>query len=180
MKKIILLGLAAALFWGCPVEPEFNNAIVDVGEVEGMKPVYSTVSDWQEILVKDPVVMNKFGKIYYKDGLLFVNELYKGVHIFDNTDPENPTKIKFIQIPANKDIAIKGDRLYADNYTDLVTLDISDLDNITVVSRVKDIYPKASQVYPEAFQGYFECVDQTMGIVVGWEEAVLTNPDCRR
>lgn len=178
MKKIILLVFVAISFLACPLESPFDNQIFDVGEVEGMKPIYASLSDWQEILVTDPVVMEKFGKIYYKGGLLFVNERYKGVHIFDNTDPSDPVKLKFIQIPANKDIAIKGNRLYADNYTDLVTLDISDLENISVVSRVKDIYPKAAQAYPEAYEGYFECVDETMGIVVGWEEATLNNPDC--
>jgi hypothetical protein len=178
MKKIILLAFASMILFACPVEPFFDNQLGDVGEVEGMRPIYSTVSDWQEILVKEPVIMEKLGKIYYKDGLIYVNELYKGIHIFDNSDPSNPEKIKFIQIPANKDIAIKGDRLYADNYTDLVTLNISDFENIMVVSRVKNIFPKASQEHPEAYQGYFECVDESMGIVVGWEEATLNNPDC--
>ncbi len=178
MKKIFLLVLTSTILLACPLEPEFGNQIADVGEVEGMRPIYSSVSDWQEILVKEPVVMEKLGKIYYKDGLLYVNELYKGIHIIDNADPANPNKIKFIQIPANKDIAIKGNRLYADNYTDLVTLDITDLENISVVSRVKDIFPKASQAHPEAYQGYFECVEEGLGIVVGWEEATLNNPDC--
>lgn len=178
MKHLFLLTVISLVFLGCPIEPVFDNQIVDVGEVEGMKPIYSAVADWQEIVVKEPVIMEKLGKIYYKDGLLYVNEKFKGIHVIDNTDPSNPVKLKFIQIPANKDIAIKGNRLYADNYTDLVTLDITDLENIIVLSRVKDIYPKATQAYPEAYQGYFECVDESMGIVVGWEEATLNNPDC--
>ncbi|MCB0652593.1 MAG: hypothetical protein KDC85_15050 [Saprospiraceae bacterium] len=178
MKKIFYLLLGSMIFWACPGDPEFNNQIVDVGEVNGMKPIYSSSSDWQLITAKEPVPMVKPGKIYYKNGLLFVNEKFKGVHIIDNSDPTHPEKIKFIEIVGNKDISIKGDRLYADNYTDLVTLDISDLNNITVLSRLKDIYPKAAQAYPEAYEGYFECVNNSLGIVVGWEEAVLMNPEC--
>ena len=49
----------------------------------------------------------------------------KGIHILDNTTPANPKNVAFIDIPGNMDLAVKGDILYADLYTDLVTLDIS-------------------------------------------------------
>src|SRR5690349_11420624 len=55
------------------------------------------------------------GKIYYKDGYIFVNEKYKGVHIINNQNPENPQNIKFIQIPGCIDMAMKDNMLYVDN-----------------------------------------------------------------
>lgn len=179
MKKLLLLFFGSMLFWGCPIN-DFNPQIEDVGMVDGMKPVYASVADWQDIKLTDPIPITKLGKIYYKDGFMFVSEKYKGVHIINNTDPENPVKIKFLQIVGNKDIAIKGNRLYADNYTDLVTLDISSLESISVVNRLKDVYPAAKQAYPASYEGYFECVDNSNGIVIDWEEAVLENPDCWR
>ena len=30
------------------------------------------------------------GKIYIKDNYLFVNEKYKGIHVFDNSNPASP------------------------------------------------------------------------------------------
>ena len=179
MQKVFIIVLSCLLFLGCPLERDvFDNQIDDVGFVDGMKPVYASLTDWQNVTVSGPIPIEKLGKIYYKSGFIFVNEKYKGIHVINNTDPSNPEKIKFIEIVGNKDIAIKGNRLYADNYTDLITLDISDLDNVAVLSRVKNIYPAALQNYPPSFDGYFECVDNTVGIVIGWEEVRLENPDC--
>jgi len=47
----------------------------------------------------------------------------------------------FIQIPGNKDVVIKGNLMYADNYTDLLTIDISDMDNVKEINRVEGVYP---------------------------------------
>ena len=65
----------------------------------------------------------------------------KGVHIIDNTSPSHPVNLGFIEIPGNADIAIKNNILYADSYVDLVALDISDVNDIREVDRVKDIFP---------------------------------------
>ena len=93
---------------------------------------------------------------------------------------ENPQNVKFIAIPGVLDIAIKNNILYADNFTDLVALNIADLENIEVVNRVENLYPEHQNYYPANFEGYFECVDPEKGVVIGWEEVELRNPQCRR
>ena len=65
------------------------------------------------------------GKIYTLGKYIFLNEIDKGIHVIDNTNPSQPRNIAFIAIPGNMDIAIKGNTLYADLYTDLVAIDIS-------------------------------------------------------
>lgn len=179
MKMIKLLYLLPLVFLisSCTAE----ESPLEDQMVEGLKPIYSTGDDWKNIKTIAPQPIKKLGKIYYKDNKIFVNEFFKGIHIIDNSDPTNPIKLKFIEILGNKDIAIKGQILYADNVTDLVTLDISNLDDIKVLGRVKDIYPNSSssQTNPEGHIGPFECVDPSKGTVIGWEEATLLNPDCR-
>ena len=69
-----------------------------------------------------------------------VNDVNKGIHIIDNSNPDNPQKIACINIKANKDMEIKGDYLYADSLMDLVVFDISDIHNIKEVSRLKDVF----------------------------------------
>ena len=64
------------------------------------------------------------GKIYFKEGYIFINEELKGIHVIDNRNPENPQNIGFIEIPGNVDIAIKNNTLYADSYIDLGAIDI--------------------------------------------------------
>ena len=81
------------------------------------------------------------GKIYAYGNYVFVNDKNKGVHIIDNTDPLNPTKISYINIPGNIDISVKNDMLYANSFTDLVVFDISNINLIKVKSRLKDVFP---------------------------------------
>lgn len=154
--------------------------ISDVGTQPGVRPIYAALDQWDEIINLPPQPIENLGKIYYKDPFIYVNERFRGIHVVDNSDPTNPVPIAFIQIFGCEDIAIRNDILYADNYTDLVAIDISDINNVKEVSRVKDLYSKESKAYPEGFSGYFECVEEDRGFIVGWEEAELMNPRCQR
>jgi hypothetical protein len=78
------------------------------------------------------------GKIYYKHPYLFINEKYKGVHIFDNTNPENPVKKGFIMAPGCMDMAVKGNIIYLDNAVDMVSFD---LDSMKETKRVNSVFP---------------------------------------
>jgi hypothetical protein len=80
------------------------------------------------------------GKIYVKDNYLFINEVKKGIHIIDNSNPSFPKAISFIQILGNVDIAVKGNILYADSYTDFVAFDISNPKDVKEVSRTKEVF----------------------------------------
>lgn len=82
------------------------------------------------------------GKIYVYGNYLFVNEINKGVHIIDNTNPANPVNRRFINIPGNVDIAVKGNTLYADLYTDMLAIDISDPTNVNVAEVVANVFPE--------------------------------------
>jgi len=105
------------------------------------------------------------GKIYFKDQYIFVNEYQKGIHVIDNTDPSNPLIVRFIEIPGNVDMAVKGSILYADSYVDLVAIDIADMENIRETSRLTDVFP---YWIPACEDGVPEQVDISEGVVVGW------------
>jgi len=107
------------------------------------------------------------GKIYFKDGYLFINEEFEGVHIIDNRNPSDPQSVGFIEIPGNVDIAIKNDILYADSYIDLIAIDISDVNNPQEVHRVEDVLPYALPPYDEEYR--VADVDEEKGVVVAWE-----------
>jgi hypothetical protein len=80
------------------------------------------------------------GKIFYYKGYLFINEMNKGIHVIDNTNPESPVNIGFIDLPGTLDMAVNNDILYADNYLDLVGIDISNPTAPVEVSRVQDVF----------------------------------------
>lgn len=173
MKKILLIvGLLGFLACNQSEEPLI---------VDGLKPVYATQAELQNIYAGPAIATESLGKIYAKPPYIYLNDGLKGVHIVDNSDPSNPVKIGFIHIPANTDIAIKDNIMYADNGPDLVAIDISDPMNVAVVSRATDVYDVTNRLYPILAQDtYFECVDPAKGFVIGWEATSLENPNCRK
>ncbi|MVM29876.1 hypothetical protein GO755_07520 [Spirosoma sp. HMF4905] len=84
------------------------------------------------------------GKLYVKDQYLFIVEVKKGIHVFDNSNPSNPKAISFLPIPGNVDIAVRDNILYADSYIDLVALDISNPTAIKEVNRTETGFTNGS------------------------------------
>jgi len=108
------------------------------------------------------------GKIYFKDGYIFINEEMKGIHIIDNRNPRSPQNLRFIEIPGNVDIAIKNNILYADSYIDLVAIDVSDIANPKEVNRIQDVFPYMTP--KPANEDYrLASVDKEKGVVIDWE-----------
>jgi hypothetical protein len=145
----------------------------------GYKPIYATDAELHDVGITSSEALRSPGKIYVLDRYLFVNEMGKGVHIIDNSDPKNPKNLSFISILGNHDIAAKGTWLYADNATDLLVFDISDPTSPKLSKRIADAIPV--QKYPPFQNIYFECADDKKGTVVGWEKVTMaTRPNCFR
>ncbi len=107
------------------------------------EPVYKTVAEVRAGILSRPAAAIKApGKLFMKGNYIFLNELNKGVHIIDNTNPATPINKAFIEIPGNVDIAVKGNTLYADLYTDLVVMDISNPENVKTKKFVDNIFPE--------------------------------------
>lgn len=131
--------LFAVLFAGC----HKKNSGVTTRTVQVAHPVYVMRSEvLQHIKNNEPRDLRSPGKIYLFGSYLFVNELYEGVHIFDNSNPKSPRPISFINIPGNVDIAVKGHTLYADMFADLLAIDISDPIHISITERVVNVFPE--------------------------------------
>jgi hypothetical protein len=189
MKKqlnfLLLLVLAGGLCSACwkttSVEPAPFTGVSNTKT--GYKPIYMATELAYKVVVQSPQALKNPGKIYIKDNYLFVNEVGKGIHVFDNVDKRNPIPLAFISIPGNVDIAVKGTTLYADNLTDMVAIDITSPNSAKVVKRLPNMFPYAVTGYPAATNTYFECVDQTKGTVIGWEQMTLDSmalPNCFR
>ncbi len=91
-------------------------------------PVYMSYETFREgdLIQTDGIrTLGNTGKIYFKDNYIFINDKFNGVHVVDNADPSNPDNAYYISIPGNTDISIKGDKLYANSFMDLVVIDIS-------------------------------------------------------
>lgn len=172
-QLLVMLGLALLNF-GCTSETEPT----DRGTVEGYRPIYMSYEAVRQVTPQGPRSLKHPGKIYVRGNYLFINEPGEGIHIINNMNPANPQPLAFVAIPGNGDMAVKGNVLYADNATDLITLDISNPQQVLVLNRVENAFP--ANAYPTQTGVRFQCVDQSKGVVVGWEKAMLDNPRCRR
>lgn len=150
----------------------------DVEQVEGYRPIYATESE-QKVKNLPARKIENPGKIYTINDFLLVVDQLKGIHVFDNNNPENPQNVGFIQITGSNDVAVRDNILYADQATDLLAIDISNPENVQIASRVKNVFPFGSQ-YPQQQGVYFECPDPDKGLVIGWEYTTLNSPKCYR
>lgn len=127
------------------------------------EPIYTTAAEIRaSVGVVAPQEIKEAGKIYIKDNWLFVNEVGKGIHVIDNSNPKAPVIKNFLNIPGNYDLAVKGNILYADSYIDLLAIDISDKSNIKIVKRLEGIF----SVYNRMGSG----IDPVKGIITSWKE----------
>jgi hypothetical protein len=142
----------------------------------GNAPVYMSYEELRtSVVTEENVTLEDPGKIYFKNNYIFIVEEQKGIHVFDNANPSSPVMKTFIKVPGVVDISISGNILYADSFVDLVVLDLQDINSIHEVARVKDVLPypipPVDNDYPTAW------VDQTRGVVIGWDVKKIKERD---
>lgn len=104
------------------------------------KPLTISKAEFKNsVKILPPRFIEESGKIYAYKNLIFINDKYQGAHVINNSNPKSPSKIAFIKIPGNVDISVKNDLLYADSLTDLVVIDISNMEDFRVVNRLENV-----------------------------------------
>jgi hypothetical protein len=135
MKKLLIILFTALASWSC---------VDDCTQTRTYRTTVPFQVDIEQVRTgitsETPQDLVKPGKIYAYENYLIINEVKKGLHIIDNANPSKPVKISFLKIPGVIDMAVKGNILYADSYTDLVALNISDPKSIKEVGRVKNMF----------------------------------------
>lgn len=178
-KPILFLLLVFPLYYSCN-----SNSDSPPSQIEGYVPIYTTnVAAVKVISATGPRSIVNGGKLYTTGNLLFQVELDSGIHIINYADPRNPRKLAFIRSFLCKEVTEKGGFLYTNNMADLVVIDIRNLNDIKLVARTENVFPDLQyQTPPKNSQSqaytWFECPDQSKGIVIGWKEQTLTNPRC--
>ena len=130
------------------------------------KAVLTSASSIRSLPVgqQQPVDLCMPGKIYVYGDFLLINEVGKGIHIYNNANPTSPKNISFISIDGNVDLAVNNNILYADNHMDLLAFDISDPMNVKLVKRVEDAFPNTY-------------IDQAKTQVLTYKDTVVTEID---
>lgn len=126
------------------------------------RPVYKTRAEVRAAAQGTlPMQVSTPGKIFLMNNFVFLNEVDKGIHIIDINDPSKPVNIAFLRIPGCMDMAVRGNYLYADCYTDLVTIDIADPRKAIVKQFIPGVFPHRR--YTNGF------VADTSFIITEWE-----------
>lgn len=140
MKKLLCFSLCII------IAGSFNSCVKDSclhsTSYSWFEPVYKTIAEVRANIKSNPARNIKTpGKLFIIGKYIFLNEMNKGVHIIDNSNPAAPVNVGFIDITGNIDIAVKGNTLYADLYSDLVTLDISNPLNVVKTKIIDNVFP---------------------------------------
>lgn len=143
--------------------------------VEAFVPVYGDVSH-SEIKLMLPKTVHNPGKIYVYGKYLLINEIKKGIHIYDNLEPSSPKAIGFIQLLGNTDMAMKDNILYADHMGNLIAITTDDFASLE--KRGSLPINNWEMGLPPPSGSYFECIDTNKGFVIGWKKVQMNKPDC--
>ncbi|MBK7426395.1 MAG: hypothetical protein IPI60_04815 [Saprospiraceae bacterium] len=161
MKKILLLSIFASLFLSSCIK----DKCTETRTLFEYKPIYVKKEDFRNAPIQNVAArtLQQPGKIYFYNNFIFINELRKGIHVIDNSNPSQPIPVTFIEIPGNVDIAISYGTLYADSYTDLLSINISDPQQIQVIHRQTDVFPLLGED-SNGILAYYEKSDNVMKI----------------
>ena len=158
-----------------------DPAMVDpVNRQSAWAPVYATAQEASNIGIAASKPTENAGKIYAYQNYIFQVEQGKGIHIINNSNPQQAQKVAFLNLPTCTEIAIKSNFLYSNHLNDLVVFDLSSITSPQLVDRVENAFPQFSQDYPPFSGVFFECPDPAKGVVIGWEEKMVEQPKCRR
>ena len=154
---IITTSLLALFAFGTHQNNEFEPILMSREDMEAA------------VQVRNPREIEKPGKIWVYDNFIFVIEQYRGIHILDNTDSENPKNLRFMQIDGCTDVAVNNGIIYANNAVDLIGVrPASDYNSINVVSRNRNVLPEIQS--PSGwFNRDFEKFRPDDTIIVRWE-----------
>src|SRR6476646_316205 len=91
LLSIIACGFTIIWFIGCSKDKATTKTYTILRPVyENKVSVLATINGSASESFSNP------GKIYIKDNLIFINEIDKGIHVIDNTNPSHPQQIAFL------------------------------------------------------------------------------------
>lgn len=161
-----------------PPEPSYHNV-----KRWAWKPVYGFNDDYKKVTWHPtPRPVTKAGKIYVFGNRIYQNEVGAGIHVIDNSIPSQAQRVAFIEIPGNTELSIKNQSLFANNFMDIVEVDISNPSSPIEKSRIKNAFIAYDVEFPYSWQapsdsGFYKCPELYLdSVVINWvKDSVYAN-----
>ncbi|MEM9887147.1 MAG: hypothetical protein AAF849_14735 [Bacteroidota bacterium] len=134
MKKYFFyLLLAGILLQSCSkdlgtMEVTYTKATAIYGDLESVR---------NTPLIGETMEIENPGKIFVAEDFLLIGEEGRGIHVMDNSDPENPISSSFLNIPGNREFYVQGSILYAESYYDMLKIDLSNINQPQLDTRIE-------------------------------------------
>jgi len=166
MKRLLFLLPVLGLILGSCEDKRLQTYLANVPNYLSYEELRSSFE------VSGEQILEKPGKIYFKDDFMYINEYQKGIHVVDLSDPENPDIKAFIKIPGNVDMSIRNEVLYAESYVDLVLIDISNPSQPFFIKRIEDLFEYV--IPPYDYDYPLDEIDRDKGVITGFEIKKIT------
>ena len=132
-NPILLITIFAALIIGCSkdtgtITMHYTKANAVYGDIDDLR---------NNPLITEKRTISDPGKVYVGNEALLIGEENVGIHVFDNRNPSNPINTLFLDIPFSKEFFVEGDFIYVESHYDMLKIDISNINNPSLVNRVE-------------------------------------------
>lgn len=175
--KLAILMLALAMMGGgkyCT----YRGGIDENYKVLGYKPIYSNDASLKQVRIDTPHLVKKAGNIYAYQNYLLQCEIGEGIHVIDNTSPATARRIAFIKVLGCNEISIRNNFLYTNSFNDMVTININNIMQPVETARIANAFSVSGYLPEPPENGYYECVDLTKGVVIGWQKDSVNYNGC--
>ena len=138
-SRVLLIIAAGGMFAlsGC-----LRDTVTETQKYTIYTPVYTLKSTVRASINGDPgTAIVQPGQLYLKGSFIYVNDVSKGIHVIDNSDPSHPVQTAYLNIPGNTSIAVLGNTLYADMYNDLLSIDITNPRQVSIQGTLWNFFP---------------------------------------
>ena len=167
MKKYLISFFIAAAMISCSTE------YIETVTYKINEPIMMSREDFVKTtrVTNVPQPIENHGKICLYNRYIFMTETGKGIHIIDNTDPQNPQIVGFVELIGNADLSVRNNTLYADTYTDLVWFSLENPAVPVLRGRLANAFAAVLPVPDNGYGFDYNAVFNRSGdeIIVGWK-----------
>ena len=151
-KTLSVRILLIALLLSSVVNMAFQNQSYRPANFE---PIFMTRAEMEaSVTLLGPRAIETPGKIWIYNNYILLVEEFRGIHIIDNSNPNNSESIAFIRVDGCVDIAMSDDIIFANNAIDMIGIRAnSTFNNVEVISRNRNILPMLTS--PEPFNDWY-------------------------